>query len=167
MHASRVVLEIFIIEQFNEASVWMVFRGEFNKVHENHVAYFWHSRAIVNDTAPDSNSFSLNRTPKEDRVRSRAPTFAEFSNWVANPNPRNRRDVHQREIFGGNCRFCRVHYDVVGKIETAKEDFEYIMEKTGIGRKVGRKMLRRNPATANTTRLALEYFSTLTPKEAK
>lgn len=90
------------------------------------------------------------------------PTFHEFAELLL-LHPEVSDDEHARPYWK-NCNFCIIDYDVIGKIETSKEDTRYIFEKKGLQEKL--KIRDKIHATGKnlnktTEERALEYFQKL------
>ncbi|OCT64814.1 carbohydrate sulfotransferase 9 [Xenopus laevis] len=52
-------------------------------------------------------------------------SFKEFANFIVSENP-NYRDIHWKPMLE-LCDPCNIHYDIVGKFETIKEDAAYVL----------------------------------------
>ncbi|XP_033736670.1 carbohydrate sulfotransferase 11-like [Pecten maximus] len=60
-------------------------------------------------------------------------TFTEFLKYAVNAETTGRhRDVHVASLWE-TCSPCHVNYDIIGKMETFKDDTTYILEKLNLG----------------------------------
>ncbi|KAI9563073.1 hypothetical protein GHT06_010530 [Daphnia sinensis] len=93
------------------------------------------------------------------------PTFEEFLEFVLDTDLLGiGYDAHWVP-FHRYCTPCSVPYHVIGKLETAADDFQYIWDKTGLGTQVPVPWMNRNTAPSK-AKIALEkkHYSSL-PRE--
>ncbi|XP_046449110.1 uncharacterized protein LOC124197625 [Daphnia pulex] len=90
------------------------------------------------------------------------PTFEEFLEFVLDTDLLGMGFDSHWVPFHRYCSPCSVPYHVIGKLETAADDFQYIWEKTGLGKQVPVPWMNRKTVPSK-SKIALEkkYYSSL------
>ena len=65
---------------------------------------------------------------------SKIPDFDQFIEFVLDPKMIDTHDAHLVSYWW-KCEMCKIHYDVIGKVETSKQDLDYISSKVDSFRK--------------------------------
>ncbi|KAK4026270.1 hypothetical protein OUZ56_015280 [Daphnia magna] len=93
------------------------------------------------------------------------PTFEEFLEFVLDTDLQGIGYDSHWVPFHRYCSPCSVSYDVIGKLETAFDDFQYIWETTGLGAKVPVPWINRKTFPSK-SKIALEkkYYASLPRK---
>ena len=63
------------------------------------------------------------------------PNFDQFIQLIIDDYKYETKPDPHLESFWQKCDMCKIHYDVIGKVETSKEDISYINFKVGAGQK--------------------------------
>ena len=61
------------------------------------------------------------------------PNFDQFIEWVIDPENVGKHDAHLVSYWW-KCEMCKIHYNVIGKTETSKQDMDYISSKVILGK---------------------------------
>ena len=60
------------------------------------------------------------------------PNFDQFVEFVLNPVPAYEEHNAHLDYFWHKCDMCRIHYDIIGKVESSSVDINYIFDKVCI-----------------------------------
>lgn len=97
------------------------------------------------------------------------PTFEEFLEFVLSTDLQGvGYDSHWVPFFR-YCNPCRIRYDVIGKLETAADDFRYVWDRTGLSSKVSIPWVNRATPPPTKTEVKVKqskhrYYASL-PRE--
>ena len=94
------------------------------------------------------------------------PSFVEFIlNGYKNRTVSN---VHWNP-YSGNCNYCSIHFDVIGRMETFNEDVKYIFLKNNIEKdlSITQTTANKNSAKSKTATTTEEYFKQLSKGKIK
>ena len=75
-------------------------------------------------------------------------------------------NTHVR-TYWSKCDLCHLNFDVIGKTETAAEDFRYITTKAELRDSLPADMHLHSSSGGSTEKLAKQYFSTLKKGEVE
>ncbi|XP_046637689.1 uncharacterized protein LOC124315998 [Daphnia pulicaria] len=111
---------------------------------------------IASQPAVNASSNKINATTEA------KPTFEEFLEFVLDTDLLGMGFDSHWVPFHRYCSPCSVPYHVIGKLETATDDFQYIWEKTGLGKQVPVPWMNRKTVPSK-SKIALEkkYYSSL------
>ncbi|KAK7071182.1 hypothetical protein SK128_010847 [Halocaridina rubra] len=89
------------------------------------------------------------------------PSFAEFVRYLLK-TPLDHYDPHWAPYWK-HCVPCALRYHAIGKSETKSQDARFILEDSGLARKVDVKILQENAheGRGDTEKLMLSYYSTI------
>ncbi|XP_076048699.1 carbohydrate sulfotransferase 11-like isoform X1 [Oratosquilla oratoria] len=92
------------------------------------------------------------------------PSFKEFISWLVMQHP-SQMDPHWRPIHD-TCVPCLINYTHIVHTETLTDDLRFILELSGINKKVDLSILNlhSNPGIGSTNKLKMSYYSTITPE---
>lgn len=89
--------------------------------------------------------------------RSRRPTFSEFVSYILRTPVQEFND--HWVPYWLHCHMCEMEYDIIGKMETIKDDMEFIAEKSGLAAtNITLPWTNRRNSSEDTS---LQYFQTL------
>ncbi|XP_026462418.1 carbohydrate sulfotransferase 11-like [Ctenocephalides felis] len=94
----------------------------------------------------------------------RWPTFSEFTNYLVDERKARRPlDMHWTPITEF-CTPCQLRFDVIAKVETLKDDQQYLIEEAHL-QKLITPQWKNSGKGKTTTQLVAEYYSQLTKKQ--
>lgn len=97
------------------------------------------------------------KTPAE-AERARRPTFSEFVSYILSVPVQEFND--HWVPYWLHCHMCEMEYDVIGKMETIKDDMEFIADKSGLSStNITLPWTNRRNSSED---LSLQYFKSLT-----
>lgn len=90
------------------------------------------------------------------------PTFEEFLEFILNTSLQGVGYESHWVPYSRYCTPCSVTYDVIGKLETASDDFQYVWSKTGLGFKTSIPWVNRvSSPSRDEIDLKRRYYSSL------
>ncbi|XP_026477900.1 carbohydrate sulfotransferase 11-like, partial [Ctenocephalides felis] len=94
----------------------------------------------------------------------RWPTFSEFTNYLVDERKARRPlDMHWTPITEF-CTPCQLRFDVIAKVETLKDDQQYLIEEAHLQKLISPQW-KNSGKGKTTTQLVAEYYSQLTKKQ--
>ncbi|XP_033646657.1 carbohydrate sulfotransferase 11-like [Asterias rubens] len=95
-------------------------------------------------------------------IASGKPTFEEFLRWLVRNQEDRTGDYHWRPLFDWY-HPCEIHYDYIGKLETATEDAKYIFKKIGIDKLETYPSTETHHTFSSSQDVMKKYYSQISP----
>lgn len=104
-------------------------------------------------------TFTLSKSIKKEQAN---PTFEEFLEFILNTNLEGVGYESHWVPYSRYCAPCSVTYDVIGKLETAADDFRYVWSRAGLGSKTSIPWVNRvSSPSRDEIDLKRRYYSSL------
>ncbi|XP_022111497.1 carbohydrate sulfotransferase 11-like [Acanthaster planci] len=97
------------------------------------------------------------------QINSGKPTFEEFVKWLVRDPDNREGDYHWRPLFDWY-HPCEMHYDYIGKLETATEDARYIFKMLGIDKLETYPSTETHHKFSSTKDVLKQYYSQISPE---
>ncbi|XP_075049069.1 carbohydrate sulfotransferase 9-like [Mixophyes fleayi] len=89
-------------------------------------------------------------------------TFQEFARYIVLENPQS-ADTHWKPM-NLLCNPCKIHYDIIGKLETIKQDADFVLKSIGAPKNLSYPSIKHYSNEARTNdQISRHYLETLPP----